>query len=125
MNTGRKRWKFNFIEVAPFDARRGYKRCAPPGVYAGVEIPILGGPSATADFWRDQAGRLLVRFSLPGKRVALHLEAVRTDGKQLNEGDIDEFQYFQDYVADTLYEWVSEVWVNDDLPDWPIKFSTS
>lgn len=114
MNARRKRWTFKLIEVAPFDARRGYKRCAPPGVHAGLDVSIIGGPKATADFWRDQTGRLLVRFCLPSQREMLHLEAARTDGKQLNEGDMEEFQDFHNYVADALYEWVVEIMENLD-----------
>lgn len=106
MKAHRKRRKFRLIEVDAFDARRGYRRCTPPG----VGLSFADGPNAIADFWRSRTGRLLVRFSSQG--YVFHLEALRRGGKKISADDMTEFE---EYVADTLVEWVTEGL--DEIPE--------
>lgn len=91
--------KFRLDEVNTFDARRGYRRCTPPGV--GVEF--IGGPSANADFWRDRAGKLFVRFSSQG--YIYHLEASRIDGMSISTHDMSELE---EYIVGSLKMWMIE-----------------
>lgn len=106
MNARRKHRKFRLVEVDAFDARRGYTRCTPPG----VGIFFVDGPNAIADFWRNRAGSLVVRLSSQG--YVFHLEALRTDGKTISVDDMTEFE---EYVADTLDEWIIEG--VDEIPE--------
>lgn len=101
------RRKFKLVEVAAFDARRGYRRCSLlPGVlvYYGDEL------GAQADFWRDRTGRLFARFTSQG--YVFHLEAMRANGKQLSDSDMTGFEM---YVSELLNEWVIEG--VDELPE--------
>src|SRR5688572_28393453 len=106
MNLRPKRRTFRFVEVDKFDARRGYRRSTPPG------IEISGGdwPSAVADFWTNRDGKWVIRLSSLG--YVFHLEAFRTDGRQLSTHDMDEFK---ECVLELLEEWVIEG--VDDLPE--------
>lgn len=106
MSGRRKATKFRLVEIADFDARRGYKRCTLPGVsaYFGRQRP-----SAHANFWRDRTGNLVVRFSCEG--YVFHFEASIVPDKQITEDDMHEFG---EYVAEKLFEWVDDG--IDDLP---------
>ena len=100
---------FRLVEIDEFDARRGYRRCDPPGI--GVHMGGDGpNPEAEADFWRDRAGGLVVRFSSQGYR--LHFTAKLTDGGPVPESAMRDFC---DFVGDTLFQWVIEG--VDDLPN--------
>ena len=105
MNARRKSRKFKLIEIGDFDARRGYKRCALPGVGVSYEK----GPTAIADFWKDKTGKLFVRFSSQG--YIFHFEALLVSGKQIPE---DKMEDFGQYVVAVLLEWLTEG--VDDLP---------
>jgi hypothetical protein len=98
--------KFQLIEIDEFDARRGYKRCTLPGIamYFGRQHP-----SATAHFWRDGSGRIVVRFICSGYN--LHFQASVRPDKPVWDHDLKDFEEF---IANTLVEWVDEG--IDDLP---------
>ena len=67
---------FRLVEIDEFDARRGYRRCDPPGI--GVHMGGDGpNPEAEADFWRDRAGWASRSVLKPGIPIALHRKADR------------------------------------------------
>ena len=105
MHARRKSRKFKLIEISAFDARRGYKRCTLPGVRTSCE-----GKKATADFWKDRTGKLVVRFSCQG--YSFHFEGLLASGKQIPEDKMDEFG---EYVSGMLIEWHVEG--VDDVPN--------
>ncbi|MBK7424891.1 MAG: hypothetical protein IPJ48_18440 [Propionivibrio sp.] len=89
---------FNSIEN--IDARRGYKRCATPGVGVG----IIGGPQGTTDFWRDNSGSIIVRFSSRGD---VYCYSVRhATGAPMTDEYID--NSFVWYVEAILLAWISD-----------------
>lgn len=90
---------FTLAEVEPFDARRGYKRCNPPG----VGVSFGRGASANSDFWRDRAGNLFVRFSSIG--YVYHLQALRIDGNLISAKDMDDLI---EYIVSALQSWIIE-----------------
>jgi len=94
-----KKARFQLVEVAPFDARRGYRRCSPPGVGAS----FVGRPGAVADFWRDRSGEVVMRFSSQG--YDYHCRARLKSGGPVRE---DQMEDFADWVADVLFEWIIE-----------------
>ncbi len=99
MNARRKDRKFKLVEIDAFDARCGYKRCAPPG----IGIFFIEGPNAIADFWRNRTGSLVVRLSSQG--YVFHFEARRNNGKKIS---VDDMVEFEEYVADMLEDWITE-----------------
>ncbi len=105
MNARRKS-QFKLIEIAAFDARRGYRRCVLPGVGASS----IGGPSAIADVWKDASGRLVFRFSSQGYQ--LHCQGLLSSGLPIPEKKLGEFV---DYVSGVLLEWLNEG--VDDTPN--------
>lgn len=117
MPARRKAKKFTLVEIDAFDARRGYKRCSIPGVgYTTADDPSspYGPISAVADFWRNRAGKLVVRFS-SNQPYVFHFEAVLANGEPVPEEDIQEFA---DYVSEVLYDWGGA----DDPPDLEFSF---
>jgi hypothetical protein len=90
--------------ISPFDARRGYTRCNPPGVQIFDERQ-----RASADIWRDQRGRVVVRFA--SLSYVFHMEAVLASGKDIRE---DQMEKFGEWVGDVLLEWIV-----DGVDDWP------
>lgn len=113
MTARRKKQKFKLIEIADFDARRGYVRWDLPGIE--LEIPAnrsfwwLPPTRLKADFWRRRDGALVIRFSSNNTSV-FHYEALRANGKPVHDKDIEEFM---DYILDVLEEWEG----TDDPPD--------
>lgn len=97
---------FRLSKVADFDARRGCRRCDPPG----VGVSFADRPQALADLWRSRSGRLVVRFSSQG--YVYHLEAVRSDDREISD---DELGAFADFVADALFQWAIDG--VDDRPE--------
>ena len=106
MRTQRRRPVFRLESIAAFDARRGYRRCQLPCV--GVTVPDRA--KATADLWRSPTGRLVARFYSLG--YVYHLQARRADGREVADGEMDEFF---DFVSNALFEWVIDG--VDDQPD--------
>lgn len=102
----RKRRKFKLILIRGFDARHGYKRCSPAGV--GVHSFTGRGPKANSDFWRDRTGKLVLRISSNG--WTFHYEALLVSGKQIPD---DEIEDFGNYIAEVLYDWLAEGFVDD------------
>ena len=98
---------FRLVSIAAFDARRGLRKCQPPGV--GVTVEGRAG-SAEASFWRDRDGALVVRFSSQGYR--LHFLATLPSGGPVPPTAMDDFS---SYVSDTLFDWLIEG--VDDMPD--------
>ncbi len=94
--------------IPRFDARRGYKRCSVPGL--GVSWSEGWPPSALADFWRDRAGRLVVRFSSLG--YVYHFEAMLGSGEGIPDTKL---QAFQEYVEEVLADWAHDG--VDNAPD--------
>ncbi len=95
MKARRNDWRFKLVEIHPFDARRGYTRCVPPGVGCA-------GTSADSDFWRDRTGKLVVRCSRQGE--AYHFEALLASGEDVPEEAMWEFG---EYIGELLFEWVA------------------
>jgi hypothetical protein len=93
---------FNSIEN--IDARRGYKRCATPG----VGVSIIGGSQGTTDFWRDNSGSIIVRFSSRGD---VYCYSVRhASGAPMTD----------EYIANSFIWYVEALllaWISDD-PDY-------
>ena len=117
MTSRRKRLKFTLVEIAAFDARRGYKRCTVPGAAytppADPMSPFRPIPVA-ADFWRDKTGALVVRFS-SNQPYVFHFEALLANGKPVPEEEIEDFA---EYVSEVLYDWGGA----DDPPDPEFSF---
>jgi len=104
--------KFRLVEIGPFDARRGYKRCSLPGVCVSIPPPSYSpfGPiEVAADFWRNRTGGLLVRFS-NNQPYVFHFEAFLANGDPVPEEAIGDFG---NYIADVLLDWEGA----DDAPD--------
>jgi len=104
--TKQKQPKFILEEIDDFDARRGYKKCDI------ANIPIyVGGYSyhATADFWRDPKGDIVVRFASCGYRFSFvaHLKHRKTIPDEILE-DLNEF------VTELVLLWHAEG--IDDVP---------
>ena len=99
-----KNSRFQFVGIAPFDARRGYRRCSPPG----VGVSFVDRPGAVADFWRDRSGEVVMRFSSRG--YDYHCKARLKSGGPVPE---DQMEDFADWVADVLLEWIVDG-VDDD-----------
>lgn len=117
MNARRKTRKFTLVEIDAFDARRGYKRCGLPGVGVTTPddplspyrpIPVI------ADFWRDQTGSLVVRFS-SNQPYVFHFKALLANGKPVPDKYIQEFG---EYIAEILVDWRGA----DDPPDPDFSF---
>ncbi len=100
----RKRPRFRLEQVPAFDARRGYAR------RNGVGVSLSDAPRASADFWRDRAGQLVVRFSSRG--YVFHLRATLASGGPVGESLLDEFT---DWIGDVLVEWIVDG--VDDVPE--------
>lgn len=112
MSARRKRQRFTLIEIDAFDARHGYKRCSIPGVsYTPLANPMLPGRPipVVADFWRNKAGGLVVRFS-SSQPYVFHFEALLASGKPVPEDDLEEFT---EYICKLLEDWGGA----DDPPD--------
>ena len=112
MSARRKRQRFTLVEIDAFDARRGYKRCSIPGMrYTTVADPMLPYRpiSVVADFWRNKAGSLVVRFS-SSQPYVFHFEALLTSGKPVPEDDLEAFT---EYLWEVLEDWGGA----DDPPD--------
>ena len=88
-----------FEHIAPFDARRGYKRCVPPG----VGMSSVGGPRATADMWRDGSHNVLVRFSSQGYQFSFSV--LQASRQPLRDDQLDAFG---DYLTELLGLWLLE-----------------
>jgi len=101
MNKYKSRLKFKITEIERFDARRGYKRCDPPGVGASYAMPR--SPTALADFWKDHTGRLVGKFSCQGETFAF--EASLVSGAPIQQKQMGAFG---DYVSEVLAKWISE-----------------
>lgn len=117
MTARRKRLKFKLVEIAAFDARRGYKRCSLPGV--GLTPPPdrlspFRPIPVVADFWRNRSGNLVVRFS-SNQPYVFHFEATLADGTPVPEEYIKEFG---EYVLALLHDWGGA----DDPPDPEFNF---
>ena len=111
--------KFNLVEIDPFDARRGYKRCTLPGVgYTPPDDPLspYRSISCAADFWRDKSGELVVRFS-SNQPYVFHFKGVLSNGKPIPEEAIHEFG---EYIAAILSDWGGA----DDPPNPEFGFET-
>lgn len=108
MNAIDARKLFRLTLIAPFDARRGYTRCDPPGV--GISVGSSNPLCADSDFWRSRTGSFVVRISSKG--YVYHLEALHTSGEQIHQDDMGDVV---DYIADVLYEWVREGYL-DEVP---------
>lgn len=98
--------KFKLVAVAPFDARRGYRRWKSPGV--GVQLADIS--SADADFWIDKSGSVFVRLTSQG--YVYHCQAMQIDGKQLSVRDRNEFNEF---ITGVLHDWMIQG--VDDSPE--------
>lgn len=119
MNARSKTPKFTLVRVDAFDARRGYKRCALPGVgYTPPDDPLspFRPISVTADFWWDRTGSLVVRFS-SNQPYVFHFKALLTNGKPVPEKYIQEFA---EYISEILFDWGGA----DDPPDPEFSFDT-
>lgn len=68
-----------------------------------------------ADFWRDQAGELVVRLSSK-YGYSFHFTARLLNGKTVPDEDLDDFSQFIEHV---LIEWEG----TDDTPDWGVDWS--
>ena len=97
--------RYELSEISPFDARRGYRRCDPPGV--GVSDDTQ---SATADIWRDRTGKVVARFYSLG--YVFHMEAVLSSGKNIREDQMEDFSH---WLGDVLLEWIIDG--VDDTPE--------
>lgn len=117
MTTHRKLPKFTLVEINPFDARRGYKRCTLPGVGcvppANPSSPYRPIP-VTTDFWRNRTGGLVVRFS-SNQPYVFHFEGLLANGEPVPEENIEEFG---EYIAEVLFDWGGA----DDPPDPEFSF---
>jgi hypothetical protein len=96
---------FQFEEIADFDARRGLKRCAVPGVGTHAYNQV-----GNADFWRNAAGDVLVRFESSGYRYSF---CART-GSGAAIAD-DQFEEFTDRISELLLDWLCDG--VDDAPE--------
>ena len=117
MPARRKRLKFTLVEIDPFDARRGYRRCSVPGLrYTPPADPMspFRSITATADFWRNRDGGLVVRF-YSNQHYVFHFEALLANGKPIPEEDLEEFT---GYLMEVLYDWGGV----DDPPDPEFSF---
>lgn len=117
MKVRRKRRKFRLEEIASFDARRGYRRCALPGVGCtpGVHPWLPVRPiHCTADFWRNRTGGVVVRF-FSTQPYTFHFAASLSDGKQIPDEDLEEFG---DYISEMLLDWGGA----DDAPDPDVEY---
>lgn len=117
MTAIRKSPQFRLIEISAFDARHGYKRCTLPGVGYTPPVDLLSPYRpipVTADFWRNQTGGLVVRFS-SSQPYVFHFEALLANGKPVPEEDIEKFG---EYVAEILFNWGGA----DDPPDPEFRF---
>ena len=99
--------QFKLVEIAPFDARSGCRRCQLPGVAVSAPGPCS---RATADFWRDRRGRVLVRWSSLG--YSYSFEAVLGSGEDIPD---EAMEALGDFVANLLWDWVNEG--VDELPN--------
>ncbi|MDN8617288.1 hypothetical protein [Variovorax ginsengisoli] len=105
MATEKNRPQFSLVAIDHFDARRGLTRCRAPGV--GVHAH---SQSATADFWRNGDGDILVRFESSGYRFSFC--ARDGVGAAISEDHLDAFC---DHVGSLLQDWLSDG--VDDCPD--------
>jgi hypothetical protein len=84
-------------------------------------------PLAGADLRRDRAGHAVVRFTsddysysfrglvVYGERAPVNLDGLIAAGKQVTDDLMEGWDGFCVFVAETLYEWVTEG--IDDLPN--------
>ena len=90
---------YEFSAIDNFDARHGYKRCTVSGV--GVSFP--GRPGASADFWRNRTGIVVVRFS--SQEYQFSFQLTHPSGGILMDSDLEEFA---DYIHHSLLRWLVE-----------------
>lgn len=102
--TVHRRPRFRLEEIPAFDARRGHSQ------RRRVAVSSPNAPRASADFWRDPAGQLVVRFSSSGH--LFHLRATVASGRPVGESLLDEFT---EWIGAVLVEWVADG--VDDLPE--------
>lgn len=86
-----------FDPIDGFDARRGYRRCNPPGVGGTISF------SAVADLWRDRAGNVVTRFASQGYRFSFMV--MHRSGRALLDAEMDDFC---EYLADVVHLWLIE-----------------
>jgi hypothetical protein len=94
-----------FTEIDGFDARKGYTKCPVPGVGAHIER----GKSAVADFWRNRAGHVVVRFASQGYRSSFEVRLA--DGGSVPDR---QFEDFTEHVGELVHLWLVEG--VDDVP---------
>ena len=100
MNKKKKTQPYVLTEIPNFDARRGYKKCSPPGVGAGYAGDMQ---RADGDFWRNESENVVVRFSSLGYRFSF--EARLPSGTRIPENQMDDFAMF---VSELLVLWIIE-----------------
>lgn len=101
-----KRSPFELTSITAFDARRGYRRCAPPG----VGVSLGGQRQAVVDFWREPNGELVTRFSSRG--YVFHMKASLGTGQKVPE---EQMEALADWMRDVLVEWIVDG--VDDVPE--------
>lgn len=94
---------FKLKERHSFDARKGFKRCEPPGV------SVRQTWQSTADFWRDRCGQIVVRCECNGYRFSF--DARMKSGVAIPDDQMDAFAWF---ITDVLFLWLVEG--IDDVP---------
>lgn len=119
MTTRKPKDPYLFKEIADFDARRGYRRCDPPG--AGVIFCGRPRRSADADLWRDGSNDVVTRFSSQGYQFSFKVRDA--SGKPLQDKQIPDLC---EHISELLALWLAEG-VDDtpstlasDLLPWPM-----
>lgn len=96
---------FVLTEIDGFDARKGYTRCLIPG----TGTSLRRGRTAVADFWRDRARNVVVRFASQGYRFSF--EATLPDGGRIGDRQLEDFTH---HVCELVHLWLVEG--VDDVP---------
>ncbi len=93
-----------FEEIQDIDARRGFKRASSPGVGVFIER----GNRAEADFWRDQAGVLIIRFT--ARRCQENWRYCYECALQVGGAITDVYLggELEDFIAELLFVWLTE-----------------
>jgi hypothetical protein len=107
MTSRRPKPQFKLLPIDAFDARRGFRRCVPPGIRVDA-----GGPIAGADLWRHPDGRLFVRCSSQG--YICSMECSLASGESVSDARLQECI---DWLADVLIQWMV-----DGVDDFPEPF---
>ena len=106
--------QIKLILISDFNTKRdyksrGYERCNPEGVDILSPNDRTGQrPIATSKFWRNRAGRLVVRFYSQG--YDSHYEALLVSGKRISD---DEMYNLVNYIMDVLDRWIDKRWFNE------------